>query len=290
MSRLQGVIAAVLTPVTESFSPDGARAAAYYRWLLDNGCDGLNVLGTTGEAMSFSAGQRIELMQGLSRAGLPLERMMVGTGSASLADTTELTKHALDLGFGGVLLMPPFFYRDAHSEGLTAYFAALQRAAHVEPNRLYLYNFPKMSGVTFTVDLVRRVQNVIPVAGLKDSSNDLTYESALREAFPSLHIFPSSEAQLREAKGAGFAGCISGTVALWPHFAGALWNRAHEPRTEPLQDEVTAMRAKVTAHPLIAAARFLTALQQKDATWEHPVPPLEPLNAAGRAALTVLAG
>ncbi len=282
---LAGVIAAVLTPLTGALQPDLPKASAYYRWLLDNGCDGLNVLGTTGEAMSLSVRQRISLMQHLASDGVALDRMMVGTGSASLADTIALTTAALDAGFGGVLVMPPFFYRGATDDGILEFFDALARATQIGPGLLYLYNFPQMSGTTFALELVRRLHGVVPIAGLKDSSNDLPYAQSLHDAFPQLRIFPSSESHARHAKHAGLAGCISGTVALWPHVAGALWNRAEEPQTELLQIELSAMRDEVTAHPLIPAVRFLVALQQKDPSWERPLPPLQAIDDAARESL-----
>ncbi|MGC1336141.1 MAG: dihydrodipicolinate synthase family protein, partial [Candidatus Cybelea sp.] len=113
MSVIGGVWAAALTPVTADFQPDAAKAIPYYRELLANGCDGINVLGTTGEAMSFSAQQRVQYMRTLASSGLPMARMMAGTGAAALDDAVELTRTALECGFAAALIMPPFFYRAA---------------------------------------------------------------------------------------------------------------------------------------------------------------------------------
>ena len=98
-SKLQGVIAAIATAVDDQGEPDCARSTALARFLLANGCDGLNVLGTTGEATSFSLAQRKRVMTAYRDAGLPLDRLMVGTGAASVADAVALTRHAADLGF-----------------------------------------------------------------------------------------------------------------------------------------------------------------------------------------------
>ena len=287
--KFGGVVAATLTPLTSDLKADVDKACAYYEWLLENGCDGLNVLGTSGEAMSLPVRERTALMQGLAARGLPLHRMIAGTGACALADAVALTRAAVDAGFGGVLLMPPFFFDDISDDGVLAFYDALARGAQLLPGQAYLYNFPKMSGITFSAALVRRLRDVIPIGGLKDSSNDLRYCEELRRDFPDLAIFPSSETHLRHAKTVGLAGCISATVALWPHFAGALWNRGAEPQTEPLQHEIASMRDEVAAHPLIPAVRYLTALQQKDPTWEKPLPPLQPLGAAARQALQSLA-
>src|SRR3954454_4179454 len=109
-SKLQGVIAAIATAVDDKGEPDCTRSTALAKFLLANGCDGLNVLGTTGEATSFSTAQRIKVMTAYRAAALPLERMMVGTGAAALDDAIALTRHAAELGFGGALVLPPFYY------------------------------------------------------------------------------------------------------------------------------------------------------------------------------------
>src|ERR1700730_17428161 len=108
---LGGVIAAIATAVDEHNEPDLARSTRLARYLLDNGCDGLNVLGTTGEATSFSLDQRKRVMSAYATSGLPLDRMMVGSGAAALADAIALTKHAAELGFAGALVLPPFYYK-----------------------------------------------------------------------------------------------------------------------------------------------------------------------------------
>ena len=98
--RLRGVVAAVVTPVDACGLPDQARFVRVADYLLTNGCDALNVLGTTGEATSFTAEQRSGLMRGIA-AELPLDRMMVGTGAAAVGDAVELTRLAGELGFAG---------------------------------------------------------------------------------------------------------------------------------------------------------------------------------------------
>ena len=84
--KLSGVIAAISTPIQDDGAPDTARAVKLARFLLDNGCNGLNVLGTTGEATSFSLEERKRVMTAYKEAGLPMDRLMVGTGAAAVAD------------------------------------------------------------------------------------------------------------------------------------------------------------------------------------------------------------
>src|SRR5713226_8914250 len=132
-SALGGVIAAIATPIDQKGEPDCARATKLARFLLDTGCDGLNVLGTTGEATSFSLDQRKTVMSAYKAAGLPLDRLMVGTGAAATADAVALTRHAAELGFAGALILPPFYYKGVPDDGLIAYVEAILKATVATP-------------------------------------------------------------------------------------------------------------------------------------------------------------
>src|SRR3954467_1648442 len=137
-----GGIAAIATAVDAQGQPDAARSVALARYLLDNGCDGLNVLGTTGEATSFSLAQRMGMMSAYAEAGLPLERLMVGTGAAALTDAVALSRHAAELGFAGALVLPPFYYKGVPDDGLHDFIAAIVAATADRPIPIYLYHFP----------------------------------------------------------------------------------------------------------------------------------------------------
>src|ERR1700758_5527314 len=153
--RLRGVFAAVATASTADREVDCARSIALGRYLLSNRCDGLNVLGTTGEATSFSLEQRRQLMTAYAASGLPLDRMMVGTGAAASADAIALTKHAAELGFAGALVLPPFYYKGVPDDGLVAYVDAIVTATAARPIPIYLYHFPAQSGLPWHVALIR---------------------------------------------------------------------------------------------------------------------------------------
>ena len=143
---LSGVIAAIATPIDDKLAPDIPRAMKLARWLLDTGCDGLNVLGSTGEATSFSVEERKVVMTAHKSNGLPLSRLMVGTGAASVADAIALTRHAAELGFAGALVLPPFYYKAVPDDGLVAYIGALTEATAAEKLPIYLYHYPQQGG------------------------------------------------------------------------------------------------------------------------------------------------
>jgi 4-hydroxy-tetrahydrodipicolinate synthase len=278
-----GIWSAALTPVDANFSPDDATALPYYHELLRRGCDGINLLGTTGEAMSFSAGQRAAFMEALASNGLPMERMIVGTGAASLADGVRLMRHAFDCGFTAALVMPPFFFRDAREDGIVAFFDALFARTSPPAGRVLLYNFPRMSGITFNAELVDRLIREFPgvIAGMKDSSNDAQLQREVISRQPDLAIMPGSEINLIEAKRRGVAGCISGSVALWPELAQAVFGRGDAAQA----DTLTRARAALGEVSFIPAMRYLTAKLWVEPAWERTMPPLRPLCADERRTL-----
>ncbi len=282
MSLRRGIWSAALTPVTADLEPDAPRAIAYYRDLLGAGCDGLNLLGTTGEAMSFAVNQRLAFMDAIASSDLPKECIMVGTGASSLADAIVLTRGAFDFGFAAALVLPPFYFRDASDEGIVGFFDALFAHAWRPGARVVLYNFPRMSGVTFHPSLVERLLSEFApaIAGIKDSSNDRRLQAELRARHPELAIYPGSEAYLLEAKAYGASGCISGTVSLWPRLAKDAFN-GDDAKMQMLRQR----REALDGLPLIAAVRYLTAKARNDAAWERPMPPLSALSSEQRPAL-----
>jgi 4-hydroxy-tetrahydrodipicolinate synthase len=285
---MKGIWAAVLTPVDRGIAPDAARAIAYYGELLARGCDGINLLGTTGEAMSWSLADRVRLMETVAGSGLPMDRAITGTGSASLDDAVRLTRTAFECGFAAALIMPPFFYRDASDDGVLAFFDVLFSRANPPLGGVLLYNFPRMSGIAFHAALVDRLLVEFPgtIAGMKDSSNDPQLQAAVIGRHPGLRIFPGSESDLLAAMARGAAGCISGSVALWPELAQRVF--ANGDATDAA--ELTRRRAALDGVPFIAAVRHLVAQQRDDLAWDRALPPNSPLTAAERKRLSERVG
>lgn len=269
-TSLRGIWSAALTPVDERYEPDAARAVAYYRDLLSDGIDGINLLGTNGEAMSFSLPQRMHLMEAVA-ASLPHERIMCGTGASAVADAAALTSAASELGYSAALLMPPFFYRDASDDGILRFFDALLSRTGPLRCTVLLYNFPRVSGITFSAEFVDRLIAAFPgvIGGMKDSSNDRALQRTLLERHPQLRIFPGAENYLTGAKLAGAAGCISGSVCLWPRLA----NDAFTSGDAELGERVRGLRESLTGAPLIALVRARVAQARSDDAWLRAVPP-----------------
>jgi len=280
---LSGVIAAIATPTDADGAPDLKRAVKLARYLLDNGCDGLNVLGTTGEATSFSLDERKAVMSAYKAEGLPLDRLMVGTGAAAVSDAVALTRHAAELGFAGALVLPPFYYKSVPDDGLVAYIDTLVKATADRPIPIYLYHFPAMSGLPWHVTLIMRLLESFPsrIVGLKDSSGDMAYARAAAAIAPDFAVFPSTEAALLEARGGAFAGCISATANL----NADLCTRAWRSGDAGALDAAVAIRKLFDGKPLVSGVKALLAHIHGDPALARVKPPLAAFSAADRAAV-----
>jgi 4-hydroxy-tetrahydrodipicolinate synthase len=282
-NKLRGVIAAIATAVDAQGEPDCARSVALARFLLGNGCDGLNVLGTTGEATSFSLEQRKRVMTAYREAGLPLDRLMVGTGAASVADAVALTRHAAELGFAAALLLPPFYYKGVPDEGLLAYVDTIVGATAAKPIPLYLYHFPALSGLPWHFELIKRLLRAFGtrIVGLKDSSGDMAYAREAAALSPQFDVFPSTEAVLVQARSGVFAGCISATANLNADLCARAWRNGDAAAL----DAAVRIRKLFDGKPLVPGVKALLAHIHRDTAWVLVKPPLAALAASEQAAV-----
>jgi len=220
--------------------------------------------------MSVAPADRMHFMEAVAGA-LPREKLMVGTGAAALHDAVALTRTAFQLGLNAALVMPPFYYRDISDGGVLRFFEAVFRSADPPKGGILLYNFPRMSGITFHAGLVESLLKEFPelIAGMKDSSNDIALERALHARYPEFAVLPGSEELLPEVIGEGLAGCISGSVCLWPELAADAWRN----RDLVKAGEVKKVRLALPV-PFIPAVRARVAAEQKNDAWLRSVPPL----------------
>ncbi|MEM9707672.1 MAG: dihydrodipicolinate synthase family protein [Pseudomonadota bacterium] len=270
---MQGVIAAVPTPVTPDGAPISSLFEDHCQWLLTHGCDGLNILGSTGEANSFDTETRRRVMELAARA-CPADRLMVGTGTPSLAETIALTKYADDLGYGVALVLPPYYYKPLNEEGLIAWYMRLHVALGTRKIAIYFYNFPQMTGLTIPPSVMAELAEAAPqrFTGIKDSSGNLDYARDVLAVAPGLAVFPSSETALERAHADGFAGCISATVNITSEAAGAIWAARQTPPAH-LVALVAAQRALLAGPDLIPCIKAVLAQRTGDDRWTSVLPP-----------------
>lgn len=287
---LSGVYAAALTPVTADMDPDIGLMAAHCRWLLDHGCDGLAILGTTGEANSFGLKERIGILNGLAEAGIPGDTLMPGTGACALPDAIALTRVALDNGAGGVLMLPPFYYKNPSDDGLFAAYSEVIQKIGDARLRLCLYHFPQMSGVPIPFSLIERLLKAYPatVVGMKDSSGDLGNMIGAARNFPGFAVFSGSDELMLPLLNAGGAGCITACANVGSGLAGQVyqgWKDGDD--VQAVHETLTALRGAIVKFPLSTALKTLMARHSGNDGWRNIRPPLMRLNDADRDTLFV---
>jgi 4-hydroxy-tetrahydrodipicolinate synthase len=286
--RITGVLSPVVTPFAPDLSPDPERFVRQCRWLLSQNV-GLAVFGTNSEANSLSVEEKGDLLDRLVGAGIDPARMMPGTGCCALPDSVRLTAHAVKLGCGGVLMLPPFYYKGVSDDGLFRSFAEVIERVGETRLRVYVYHIPPVSQVPITLGLVERLLKAYPVqtAGMKDSGGDWKNTQAFLDAFAKagFDVFAGSETFLLQNMRNGGAGCISATANVNPGPIARLfdtWQAADADQQQARLDEIRGVFAKF---PMIPALKAAVAHYGNDAPWATVRPPLVDLTPAQARAL-----
>jgi len=286
--RFTGVNAAVLTPVTDDLVPDDALMLDYSKWLMNNGCDGLAILGTTGEANNFSLKERIRIIESLIEGGIPAKALMPGTGSCSLTDAVELTKVAVKAGCGGALMLPPWYYKNPSDEGLYRFFSEVIQRVGDSNLQIYLYHFPQMSATPITYNLIEMLLKDYPdtVAGMKDSSGDLENMAGAAERFAGFHVLAGAETVFLDLLKRGGAGCITACSNVTSQLAQDVYT-AFQNGTDPsaANESMIAIRKVIQEYPLSPALKELIARHTGNAQWRNSRPPFTTMDDVTRQRL-----
>jgi 4-hydroxy-tetrahydrodipicolinate synthase len=287
-ARLQGVLSPVVTPFRRDLSPDAPRLIAHCKWLLSQNC-GLAVFGTNSEANSLSAEEKIELLDQLVAGGVDPARMMPGTGACSIPETVKLTAQAVRAGVGGVLMLPPFYYKGVPDDGLFRHFSEVVQRVGDQRLRVYLYHIPPVAQVPITHKLVERLMKAYPgvIAGMKDSSGDWPHTRSMIEAFAKdgFDVFSGNELPLVENVLAGGVGCISATANVNPGVIHEVFTKARTPEGVALQKKANDVRETMQGYVMIPALKYVVAHYGNDEAWTTVRPPLVDLPAAEGKAL-----
>jgi len=294
--RIRGVLAPVVTPFKVDLSPDRERFIRHCQWLLSQNC-GLAPFGTTSEANSMSTDERISLLDELVAAGIDPSRMMPGTGCCSIVETVALTAHAVKHDCAGVLMLPPFYYKNVSEEGLYRYFSEVVQRVGDARLRIYIYHIPPVAVVGITPRLVERLLKAYPsaIAGMKDSSGDWNNTKTFLDAFADtdrpaqagFDVFVGSETFLLANMRNSGAGTISATANVNPAAIYQLYTVAADVDLEPQQARLNIVREifSNTKFPsMIAALKQAIAIYANDPEWARARPPLVELT-TGQAKL-----
>jgi len=285
--RICGVLAPVVTPFKADLAPDKERFIAHCKWLLSQNC-GLAVFGTNSEANSLSMEERATLLEELVSDGVDPSRMMPGTGCCSITETVKLTKQAVGNGCAGVLMLPPFYYKDISEEGLYRYFSEVVQRVGDARLKIYLYHIPPVAVVGITTGLVERLLAAYPdaIAGIKDSSGDWNNTKTFLDAFAKsrFDVFVGSESFLLANMRSGGVGTISATANVNPAAIYELYQKALAAASASTPAELEALQAKLNVvrdvfssrkfPSMIAALKQAIAIYADDPAWRTVRPPL----------------
>jgi 4-hydroxy-tetrahydrodipicolinate synthase len=281
-NRIKGVLAPVVTPFTADYSPDHNRFVAQCKWMLTQG-SGLAVFGTNSEANSLSANERIALLDSLLAAGVDPARMMPGTGCCAFTETVRLTEHAVKAGCAGVLMLPPFYYKDVSEEGLFRAFSEVIERVGDDRLQIYLYHIPPVAVVPITIKLVERLLKRYPkaIAGMKDSSGDWNNTKTFLDAFAKqgFDVFVGSESFLLANMRNNGAGCISATANVNPAAIDKLYREWKNADADAQQAQLDVVRKTTGQYVMIPSLKAVIAHYANDPEWATVRPPLVELSA-----------
>jgi 4-hydroxy-tetrahydrodipicolinate synthase len=254
-SKLAGVYAAVVTPLKPDLSPDLDGLTNLIQFLANRGCTGVLLLGTTGEGPSFSREERLMIYHAAAdiRQDLPDFHLLAGTGTPSLEDTKYLTHSAFDLGYDGVVVLPPYYFKKITDEGLFSWFSQVLDQAVPVDGTVLAYHIPLLSGVNLSLDLLARLKDAFPAkfAGIKDSSGDSDWARSLGKRFGTdLLVFTGNDRLFSLALQSGASGCITAMANLLSPLHQLVWDNFQSGNSyEITQDKLSAAREVLDRYP-----------------------------------------
>ncbi|MEZ5797611.1 MAG: dihydrodipicolinate synthase family protein [Paracoccaceae bacterium] len=286
MSFFGGVNCAAATPVQPDGAPDLRLFAAHCRALLDEGAHGLAILGTTGEANSFAAADRMALVEAALAAGVRGDQLLPGTSACNVAETVTMTRHAVQSGARGCVLLPPFYYKGASDEGLFRFYAQVIEGVADSRLRVILYHIPQVTQVPISHDLIDRLLREFPgvVVGIKDSSGDFDNMKGMLSRFAGFTVLAGADPVLLPLLQMGGGGCITATSNLRSADLRIIFDAWQDPgraaEVAAAQERINAWRGLTNAYVQLPTVKTMLARSRGDLGWLNLRPPLVPLSAA----------
>jgi 4-hydroxy-tetrahydrodipicolinate synthase len=279
-----GVFAAVVTPLNTDFTVDIDSVPRLLAFLSQRGCHGALLFGTTGEGPSFSTNERLELMRLAIQVHqeIPDFRLLVGTGAPNLDETATLTKAAFNMGFNGVVVLPPYYYKKIDEDGLFTWYQQIINKATPKDGSFFVYHIPAVTGIPLSHDLLARLKDVFPdqLAGIKDSSGDVENARLLGERFgKELVVLTGNDKLLSQALSYQASGCITALANICSPDLRQVWD-AHQQGHQNLeaQSRLDSRRNIMDRYP--PAPAFIKAMLSEKygfPSWSVR-PPLLPLS------------
>lgn len=285
---ISGVNCAAATPLNADLTPDLSLFTEHCQRLLAEGCHGIALLGTTGEANSFSTAERRAILEAALKAGIAGDQLIPGTGVNASPETVELTRHAISNGVYRVVMLPPSYYKGVTDEGLFAAYARIFEAIGDGRLRVILYHIPQVSGVPLSHALIARLIAAFPqtVVGIKDSAGDLANMQAIAAAHPGFAVLAGADPLMLPLLKSGGAGCITATSNLIASSLRTIYDHLDDiALVEPAQARINAWRTLSNSYVQIPTIKAMVGLKTGNAAWSRVRPPMLALDAGQLADL-----
>ena len=270
MSNINGIYAASMSILNKDLTLNIDKTITHAEMVIDNGCHGVAIFGSTGQAQLIPVAEKIKLLNKISTNNYK-DKFIIGTGLNSLGETINLMRVAMSLNLEKFLIMPPAFYKYTDDDVFSFYSKLVEATPKA---KIILYNFEKLSGYLFNQDIVKKLVNNFPkqVIGCKDSSYNL-FESL---KIPNFKMFPGSEAKLLKGLELGCSGCISAVTNVTHSLARKVFDDFEGKKNQTVNEKLVNVRQTFDNYPLISALHSF--LNEENKIYKNILPPLTLLN------------
>lgn len=270
MSKFEGIYAATVSVLNNDLSLNIDKTINHAETIIDNGCHGAAIFGSTGQAQLLSISEKINLLNKLSLSKHK-EKYLIGTGLNSLGETINLMRVANSLSFNSFLIMPPAYYKYDDRDVKNFYSKIVEASPQ---SKIILYNFEKLSGYKFSLKCIKDLVKSFPdqIVGVKDSSYNL-YENLKLENFS---VMPGSETKLLSGLKLGCSGIITATCNVTSQLARKVYDDFKNGKDQTVNQKLCDVRQVFDRYNLISAIH--TFLKNKDDIYKNLLPPLRTLD------------
>ena len=270
MSKIRGIYAAGMSIFNEDLSLNVEKTILHAENIIDQGCHGVAIFGSTGQAQLISMAEKIELLNKLSNSKYK-DKFIIGTGLNSLVEVINYMKLGLSLNFKTFLIMPPAYYKYGDNEVFDFYSKLVES---VPESEIILYNFERLCGYKFSLDCIKKLVSKFPkqIIGVKDSSYNL-YKNLRLENFS---IFPGSETKLLEGLELGCSGIITATCNVTAELSRKVYDDFISKKMQTKNQKLVDVRTVFDKYNLISALHTYCAQENK--IYKNILPPLCLLN------------
>jgi len=270
MSLIKGIYAASMSVLNDDLTLNIAKTIEHAEMVIENGCHGAAIFGSTGQAQLIPIAEKINLLNQLS-INKYKENYIIGTGLNSLGETINLMRVANSLDFKNFLIMPPAYYKYGDNEVIDFYSKIVEA---VPDSKIILYNFEKLCGYKFSTECIEKLVNKFPnqIVGVKDSSYNL-FENLKLDNFS---VMPGSESKLLKGLELGCSGIITATCNATAGLARKVYDDFHKGTQQTVNEKLCEVRSEFEKYNLISGLH--TFYKKKETVYENLLPPLRILD------------